>query len=156
MALPSDVTTNRDSVVVGIEGDYAWMAVKGNGFAPNAAFTVESKETWMATARGRLGVAADRALIYLTGGWAWARAKMAEFAPDGTSMEDAHTVDGFVVGAGVEYMVTKNWLVKAEFLHAEFSRARFFETVVPCNGCTAPRDGSFQNNIVKAGVNYKF
>jgi outer membrane immunogenic protein len=57
-------------VVVGIEGDYAWMAVKGNGFAPNAAFTVESKETWMATARGRLGVAADRALIYLTGGWA--------------------------------------------------------------------------------------
>src|SRR6185295_19010476 len=55
------------SIVYGIEGDFDWADIKGN-VACIGVITCETKNTWLATFRGRLGYAFDRWLPYFTGG----------------------------------------------------------------------------------------
>jgi outer membrane immunogenic protein len=56
--------------VVGFEGDASWVGQYGSnvddGLAGNPAFTSFTKETWVATARGRLGYAVNNLLFYGT------------------------------------------------------------------------------------------
>jgi outer membrane immunogenic protein len=70
--------------VVGFEGDASWVAERGvmpdvgpvainNGFvdgAGNSLFASYTAETWLATARGRVGYAVNNLLFYGTGGYA--------------------------------------------------------------------------------------
>src|SRR3977135_2465904 len=57
--------------VFGIEGDGSVVQADGqtNGLFPaNPAFRLQTTEHWLATARGRLGYAQDKWLLYVTGG----------------------------------------------------------------------------------------
>jgi outer membrane immunogenic protein len=138
--------------VWGIEGDvdYAW--VKGN--AVNTVGTgcaggggCDIKNTFFATARGRIGYAWDRFLPYLTGGAAFANAKIS--SPAGTS--DTRTNIGWTVGAGVEYAFLGNWSAKAEYLYADLGNGSCDASV-----CGVEVDYKIKTNIVRAGVNYRF
>src|SRR3712207_5390474 len=85
------------SFVVGLEGDIQYadfgreFTYLGNDF--------ESSD-WFGTVRARAGVAFDRALVYATGGFAFA--------------DDAN---GWTVGGGVEYAFTNNLSAKIEGLY---------------------------------------
>lgn len=63
------------------------------------------------------------------------------------------TEAGWTAGAGIEYAITENWTTKLEYLYASFQNAT-------CNagscGGLAPASVSFNENIVRLGVNYKF
>ena len=59
-----------------IEGDFAWFDIKGNdgftsvdaaGFASNDATNLR----WAGSLRARGGIAADRLMLFFTGGWAY-------------------------------------------------------------------------------------
>jgi outer membrane immunogenic protein len=86
----------RGSVVAGIETDLDSVTANGGGYT--------------GTARGRLGLAVDRLLFYGTGGYAYA----------GSACTGCFA-DGWVAGTGVEYKLDKNWSIKGEYLHAEFT-----------------------------------
>jgi outer membrane immunogenic protein len=103
-------------VVFGIEGDIDlqdWRTTQvlgnfasGTVFVPGDSFTVNSR--WQASLRGRLGYAADRLLIYATGGWAWTDVKAgANFTPfedaPATSATERATLTGGTIGGGLEY-----------------------------------------------------
>jgi outer membrane immunogenic protein len=64
-------------LVVGLEGDISWVGEYGShiddGLAGDLAFQSFTKETWLGTARGRLGYAVNNLLFYGTGGSAAAR-----------------------------------------------------------------------------------
>ena len=82
------------------------------------------------TARGRIGYAFDRWLVYGTGGAAWAydrltRTQLAGTPAGGTA--DVGTSEaallwrwGWAAGAGVEVAIAPNWSAKLEYLAAEF------------------------------------
>jgi outer membrane immunogenic protein len=145
--------------VLGVEGDIAWLGVKGDGNAPNPAFTLQAKETWLGTLRARAGVAFDRWLPYVTGGFALANWKQSETAPAGAAvltMEQSKVLSGLVIGGGLEYAVTNNWLMKGEFLYINYGTNSFFDPATACTGCSAPQDIKHNNYIYKIGVNYKF
>ena len=57
---------------------------------------------------------------------------------------------GWTVGAGLEYAFLGNWTAKIEYLYVDLGS---FDT-----GFTAPirNNVSFKENIVRAGLNYKF
>src|SRR5580700_11683658 len=106
---------------------------------------------------GALALAtADRVLFYVTGGGAFANIKPSAGAlPYGGGSEP-----GWTAGGGIEYAFTDNWTAKFEYLYASFQSAT-------CNSgsCSvgnafvpglAPATVSFKENIVRAGVNYKF
>jgi outer membrane immunogenic protein len=121
------------AIVAGLEGDWDYSNVSATGTFPGAgAF----ESNWLATARGRLGYAFDRILVFATGGAAFAPASIPGFSA---------TMTGWTGGAGVEVAVAPNWTVKAEYLYIDFPN--------PSLGGTNFRQ---IDNVVRAGVNFKF
>jgi opacity protein-like surface antigen len=129
--------------VFGVEGDFDWDNIKGN---PSACIGCQVSSTWLATARGRVGVAWDRLLFYGTGGVAFQNVKFAVTAPPLTAPL-ATTVNaiGWTAGGGVEYALSPNWSVKAEYLYVNFN-----------NQTIGPGTFTLIENVVRGGVNYRF
>ena len=136
------------SVVWGLEGDYAWSGVKGTGTC--GAFVCELSNPWFGTARGRLGYAFDRWLPYVTAGGAFGKVRLTTTSP--LVPESSKTQIGWTVGAGLEYAFLGNWSAKLEYLYADLGS---FDCSATCGG-PAPNNVSFRENIVRAGLNYKF
>ena len=129
--------------VFGLEGDFDWNNIKGN---PSACIGCQASSTWLATVRGRAGVAWDRLLFYGTVGAAFQNVKFAVTAPPLTNPLAA-TVNaiGWVGGGGVEYALSPNWSVKAEYLYVNFN-----------NQTIGPGTFTLIENVVRGGVNYRF
>lgn len=137
------------NVVAGVEGDIAAADVKGSGSAPGPV-TGRSRISALGTARARIGVAADRLLVYGTGGYAGAQVKNTLVdAPRGLGYSEGKWLNGYAVGAGAEYAVTDNVTAKAEYLYADLGRKTYF---------AAPNAMStgMRLSTVRGGVNYKF
>ncbi len=127
--------------VVGIEGDGDWSNLDGtNGTVGNGA---EVKSTWLATVRGRAGYAWDRVLFYGTAGGAFGNEQA---GPNGGPFTSA-TQAGWTAGAGVEAAFARNWTAKVEYLYVDFAGLN-----VPAAGVTV----NLTENVVRAGINYKF
>jgi outer membrane immunogenic protein len=54
--------------VYGLEGDGDWTNLRGTANPTDCSLECQTKNDFLATARGRLGIAADRLLPYVTGG----------------------------------------------------------------------------------------
>lgn len=155
------------SWVFGVEGDIQASDIRGDVSAAIAgvAASAGSKIDWFATARGRIGYAWDRVMIYATGGYAYADvetsaalvvapgvlipgvAVLPGFALAG-DVDTSH--NGWVAGGGVEYAFTNNLTFKAEYQYLDFERRNI-----------ATGLGSFVNvkptvHTVRGGLNWKF
>ena len=108
--------------VYGIEGDFS--GVGGSSSSQLGLFDNDygfsAKLNWLSTICGRAGLAVDNAMVYLTGGAAFAHVEATAFG-NGTSDLFSNTRTGWTVGAGVEYMITPNWIGRLEFLYADFA-----------------------------------
>jgi outer membrane immunogenic protein len=131
----------------GAEGDIDLSTIKGSAdCAPGA--TCETKNSWLATARARLGYAGfNNWLPYVTGGLAAGDVK----ASNSVLGSANKTKIGYTVGAGVEYAIFSNWSVKGEYLYVDLGK---FDCGIVC-GAT-PDNVSFTTNVARAGVNYRF
>jgi outer membrane immunogenic protein len=133
--------------------------------------TVGRRLDYLGTARGRLGVAFDRALFYATGGLAFGRTDLAyagtigfPIAPtvtlNGTSSVSRTSV-GYTLGGGVEYAFWNNWSIKAEYLYYDLGRhsttiGGAFTNFVPATGGFSTVSVRDNGHIVRAGLNYRF
>jgi outer membrane immunogenic protein len=135
------------SVVVGVEGDLDWSGIKGSTTTVCIS-TCETSNSWLGTARGRIGYAFDRFLPYFTGGAAFGQVK-GSAAGFGSFSQ---TSVGWTFGAGLEYAFIDHWTAKLEYLYVDLGNAN-------CNtACSGgdPFDVSFKTGIVRGGVNYRF
>ncbi len=127
--------------VYGVEGDGDWTDLRGS-FA-NCPFAF-----FLATARGRLGFAADRWLPYVTGGLAVGNIRAA--VPDFAGIDKTNA--GWTVGGGLEFALSGNWTAKAEYLYVDLGNA----------GCAAlcglptGNNVGLTTNVVRGGINYRF
>ncbi len=149
--------------LVGVESDLQWSWQKTNGGNTAALFTsagfgvpsniVETdKVTWYGTTRARLGVVSGPLLIFGTGGIAYGQFKF-DTNLAGTNFYVTTTRIGWAVGGGVEAMLTKNWSLKAEYLHLDFGGFNQDYLV----GATATTlHTRLQNEVMRVGVNYFF
>jgi outer membrane immunogenic protein len=135
------------AIVYGLEGDFDWSGVKGSVTCAGAS-TCETANTWLATFRGRLGYAFDRWLPYITAGGAYGNVK-ATLTTGGTETSESSNKFGWTVGAGLEYAFLGNWTAKLEYLYVDLGSF---------DAGTAPvvNTVSFKENILRAGLNYKF
>jgi outer membrane immunogenic protein len=120
--------------VVGLEGDLQWADFGDRRYDLGAAGVFEDdSDDWFGTVRARAGVAFDRALVYATGGFA--------FADDR---------NGWVVGGGIEYAFTNNLTAKIEGLYVNLEDRDY-----TFNGVTfSTEEQDF--GVIRAGLNYKF
>lgn len=167
--------------VVGVEADIQYLDARqrsahvttiSDEFGAGAvATTAQSSIDWLGTLRARAGYAFDRTLVYATGGLAYGHAKdstaiaAAAVDQDGPmfglwSGRRSRTSVGWTLGAGVEYAVTDNLTLKAEYLYYDLGRSRYGVAGVVSDpddefrGANARRDTS--GSIVRAGLNWKF
>jgi outer membrane immunogenic protein len=145
--------------VIGIEGDTDWTNLHGGSGLTCGAISdlvppptgCQTQGEWLATVRGRLGYAFNNVLIYGTGGAAVGNIQAGLIPP---STFDSKTETGWTVGAGVEIAFAPNWTVKAEYLFVDLPDATC-TTVGNCGGAVGSTV-SFNESIVRAGINFKF
>jgi outer membrane immunogenic protein len=145
-------------VVIGFENDISWTNNKGAAnlvtpFTPSTA-TDGISQNWLYTARGRLGFAWDRWMVFGTGGVAFTNEGMQLCDPAMGCGSQSQIVTGWTAGGGVEYALAGNWSAKLEYLHNDFGSQYLGRTVVPGFAFFA-RDATLTNDIVRAGLNYK-
>ena len=111
------------NVVVGIEADATWTDWSDTQPAAGSSSSgIDGSVDLLASVRGRLGLAMDNGLVYVTGGAAWAPEAEAEnFHSDSTT----ETVDfddiGAVFGAGAEWALTDWFILRGEGLYYMFN-----------------------------------
>jgi outer membrane immunogenic protein len=161
--------------VFGLEGEGYWSGIKttNNGSFINTSTGV-TRETFGSTVANnndftiaaRAGFTMDRTWIYGKAGWAWGSIKGSQFdtccspgTPTTSSSVSSGTLDGFLIGVGIEHALTRNWTVKLEYDYIGFGTKELAFT--SCNTgspCTVPGTFSFSatKQIFKVGANYLF
>jgi len=134
--------------VLGLEGDIDWANIKGSTNTVLCPGGCSTENTWLGTARGRVGYAFDRWLPYITGGAAFGDVQATH--PGFTGM--TNTQVGWTVGAGVEFAIANNWTAKVEYLHYDLGS---FNCGLNCNGFLAD-NVKFNADAIRGGVNFRF
>lgn len=160
--------------VIGIETDISFGSISSSWGGTNQFDPYYGKDsaTMFGTVRGRIGYAFDRVLVYGTGGLAWGEQEHG-FGCDAARVAVTNgcqkkvggkafyvsksPIDvGYTVGGGVEYALTRNWTVKAEYLFTDYGTNRI--DLVDPNYPAAKTARNFDTTIhtTKLGVNYRF
>lgn len=149
----------RGNVVFGIEGD-----IQASDLSDAQDFTyaggfgrARSDIDWFSTVRGRIGIANGPTLFYLTGGVAFADIDTQIAAVDGgvpIAFSGSDTQTGYTVGGGLEYKLSQNWTMKAEYLYLDFGSDKIAGFDALGNRYTA--DVDTDAHVARLGVNYKF
>lgn len=146
-----------NALVFGIEADLDYSTVKGDS-APICSFpptlACQTSNDWLGTARGRIGFAADRVLLFGTGGIAVGdvQATLAGHIP---AITNSVTVGGWTAGGGAEVAFAQNWRAKVEYLYVDLLNG---ECISACGAGTGGNVVAvkFTESLVRLGVNYKF
>jgi outer membrane immunogenic protein len=182
----------NQSWVFGFETDFDFSAISGKGSSaptPPGGFagslfqqTAAEKVQWFGTVRGRVGyLVTSNLMVYGTGGFAYGKVAqsgsyaliqgtgafiggIAECAPGGPCYVGSSqpVLTGWTAGGGLEYALSHNWTVKAEYLYVSLGGNTFNEpnlggalVPAPTGSITAHfSDTNFQ--VARGGVNYKF
>jgi outer membrane immunogenic protein len=145
------VNFQTDNLVFGIEGDAAWSGIGGSVPCTNPAFTCTTDVDWLATLRGRAGIAAGEALFYLTAGLAVGQVT-SDSAPFTPGVTFSNTQVGWTAGAGAELAVTEDMSLKAEYLYVDLGSATDDTSVLGAGITTVA--AAF--HTVKVGLNWHF
>jgi outer membrane immunogenic protein len=144
-----------DSWVLGLEASFAGTSVKGDvnntAFgAANDVFTARINSLLMVT--GRVGYAFDNWLVYAKGGYAGADVNFSVTDPAGSGNASSWQ-SGWTVGGGVEYGITRNWIVGVEYDFIDLSSKNYN---VSGGAGTYAFDVQPQIHQVVARLSYKF
>lgn len=156
--------------VLGIEGsvDGTSLSNTAAGVFPNlfggSTVTASSSADIQGSIRGKLGIAWDRLLIYATGGVAFGGfntdftlSAPNVFPPIFATASRSNTRVGWTVGGGLQYAVTNNWWVFAEYRFSDFGSLRNdgLAAALPA-GALFNGSRRLQQNQVQVGFSYKF
>jgi outer membrane receptor protein involved in Fe transport/opacity protein-like surface antigen len=137
-------------VVWGFEADYD--ASTQNKSLPAGALTGSTSQTpWLATLRGRVGIAFDRYLVYATAGGAAGELRSIANVPAATTNTTV-TYGTWTAGAGLEYGITDNLSARVEYLYLDKNNISTGVVGPPPTQITS----HLQNNLLRAGLNYRF
>lgn len=138
-----------NQLVFGVEGDLDWVGARRtlNFVGP---VTTKASLKSLGTLRGRVGYAADRALLYVTGGYAGGTLDTSIVdTPAGTASTSNAYRSGFALGGGIEYALTNQVSAKAEYLYTGLQKKTVF--TVPDTTTAGYGDLS-----IRFGLNYHF
>jgi len=162
----------------GVETDFQWTSQEGNSSicaTPACVVEADHRLDWFGTLRGRLGYLLDpRSFLYVTGGLAYGHLNT-EFSASvppfsAVSLTDSKTKAGWIIGAGLERALDRNWTLRAEYLYMDLG------TVASASGSTSTQfsspagpqcdtivldakgdvHASFTDQIFRIGLSYRF
>jgi len=163
-------------MVFGIEGDGFWSGMESTASSSDAtgSVTATTKNKYDFDIAGRFGIALNRTLIYVKGGWVWGKfdfrgsgiasagincnpgGQQCDISPgDPFSLSGSANLNGLLIGTGFEYALTNSWLVRAEYNYLNFgSRSVPFTLTADGTSLTASRSVSADKHLIKIGLSY--
>ncbi|RBO95890.1 outer membrane protein [Pseudochrobactrum asaccharolyticum] len=145
-----------DTIIYGLEGDINFANLKKDTTLlsnQNANFNWNIKTDFEGAIRARLGVSYQRWLPYIAGGVSIARLKDSFSLNNATNTvpvaESTTTRVGFTIGAGVDYAVTDNILLRAEYRYNDYGKKSI-------SADNLSLDRKLSSNNVRLGIAYKF
>jgi outer membrane immunogenic protein len=172
-------------VVFGIEVDFGSFGLRdvvGRAGVPytqfpsvNYSMQAALETDWLLTARASIGwTPVSNFLLHATGGLAVTKVQVSNsFSDNGTAQgvggtSDEQTRIGWTIGGGAELALSRNWSLKAEYLHVDFGSVRASSSVFcgPSVAATCTGLGGLPNSLVslgdlsadimRFGLNYRF
>ncbi len=120
--------------VIGIEGEGYWSGLKDKFGTSDSEgintlrLTTRNKYDYSVAARA--GIAFDRTLVYGKAGWVWGKFNFSETdtssccsSTDGPFVGNtgaSATLNGLLLGVGIEHALTQNWTVKLEYNYLRY------------------------------------
>jgi outer membrane immunogenic protein len=178
-ALDAEFNFDSDDIVGGVHAGYNWQRGRfvygvevditasgidetvDNTLSPGSGESFSTKIDWFGTARARLGYAVDRFLPYVTGGMAFADIESSYNDPDenfpspvGNFAVASDVVFGWTLGAGAEYALDENWILRAEYLYVDLEDSQ--GTLRTIFADTYRYDFDNDLHVVRLGASYKF
>ncbi|EJF78313.1 outer membrane protein [Bartonella birtlesii] len=118
-----------------------------------------SKQKWFGATRVRVGFSVDRMMPYITGGVAYTQLRNIIASAEDTAAksrtvdlsdwvcDEKKTMVGYTLGGGVDFAMTDNVIVRAEYRYSDFGKKKFGYDKV---------EMSYKTNDFRVGVAYKF
>lgn len=138
---------NNDGFVGGGQAGYNYQIGQFVvGLETDIQYADMNRLDYFGTARGRLGLAFNRSLLYATGGFAYGGGGESNGCFNGSCNGNDDVRGGYTVGGGFEYAFTNNLTAKVEGLYVAIDHNN--------TGFNNSNENEF--GVVRAGVNYKF
>jgi outer membrane immunogenic protein len=139
------------NIVLGVEGSFSSSSVAGQVQYVDAdpfvgVSTLTERINWIASLRARAGLAMDGWMPYVTAGVAQADSTRTT----GLLQTLTHGHSGWTIGAGVEWMLTPQWILRGEYRYYSFRPATYNWAA------GGPSAVDFNFNTFEFGFNYKF
>jgi outer membrane immunogenic protein len=167
------------NAVFGLEGEGYWSGIRtSTGVSETITEGATTfNETFNSTSRNksdfsiaaRFGLAFDRTLVYGKAGWVWGRfdfgtSETTSVTGEGSTIRaftQSGTLDGLLLGVGVEHAFTQNWTVKLEYNFLDFGSKALNASCFDggsgsCTGLLLSTTQHAQKHIFKVGFNYLF
>jgi opacity protein-like surface antigen len=153
-------------LVVGAEGNFDWSGInsKFDCFTfGDQKCTINSE--WFGTGVGRVGATIGPALIFVDGGAAFTRDTLTDVATvagsragvpalPGDLFSGSQIRPGWTIGGGVEYMLSHNWSVRADYNFMNFGERPI--TLVDGLGNFFPEEVKQTIQLITVGFDYRF
>lgn len=134
---------------IGAEADIDGAALTGSATAPGL-ITANSKNTWLMSARARVGVIPfGHLMFYGTAGYGAGGGEFTIADIAGHTASVNPTLSGFTWGGGLEFQVTGNWLGRVEYLQYDFGNV----SVATPAAAFSLKD---RVDVFRGGLSYKF
>ncbi len=171
LQLPQWSWFSSSGIVIGLEGSVDGTSLSNTAaafFPDGTTVTAHSNADIQGSIRGRLGIAWDRALIYATGGVAFGGFNTnVSIANTGFSNGGfpffangsvSSTRVGWTVGGGIDYAITNNWSVFAEYRYTNWGsiNENNFGGGLLTGGEFFNGNRHINQNQVQVGFSYKF
>ncbi len=135
-----------DNILLGAEAEFSWTAASGSATLTGpVGGALTSNYNWYDTLAARLGFTQGPWLLYAKAGGAWMNADITIPAATNTTSRE-----GWMAGAGIEYMFAPAWSGKLEYSYLDFG-----SSTVGLGPFGTP-NVSTQVNELKLGVSYHF
>ncbi|TPL51658.1 outer membrane protein [Mesorhizobium sp. B2-4-6] len=137
-----------DQAVIGAEAGLNYASIDGTADAgPGNTFGTDVK--WFGSIDAKAGYAMDRVLIYGIGGVAFAGIETSQAA--GSAFARTRISTGWTLGAGVDYALTNNVVIGAQYRYYDFGKEHF-----DAPDTFADRDQDVKLQTLGVNFSYKF
>jgi outer membrane immunogenic protein len=153
----------RGAWVGGLEIDFSGADLKETqslSASSGEAISLRAKIDMLATARARFGfLPVQNLLVYGTGGFAWGHASAKETICTDVVCSTVATNEsmfGWTAGAGLEYKLVENLLLRVEYLHYDFVKQDFTWANQSLAVTPLVVNAATRIDAVRGGISYKF
>jgi len=140
--------------VMGVAADWTWTnGLKGTAYGGSGSVSYSSKVNWLASFRGRMGLAVDNTMVYATGGVALGSFNDTVMIGTSSQYSTSNIPVGWVAGFGVEHKFNQHWSINAEYRYYDFPTYSVSHTQ---DAEQYTHQFAHTLNVLQAGFRYRF